>query len=167
MARYKILIVDDEENVVSSLSRVLRNEKHDIVAAKSAEDALLIVEAEIVDLIICDYKLIGMDGISFLEKVLETNPEIITILLTGNADLQVAVDAVNKTSVYKFILKPWDNEMLRISIMRALEHRDLIVRNKLLINEIKKRNSLIELLERDNPGITRIKKDSSGNIILD
>ncbi len=123
MDGYKILLIDDEQSIVNSLNRVLRDAEYGIVTANNAEEAMPIVEREKVDMIICDYKLGGMNGIDFLHKVSEKYPRIINILLTGKADLDMAIDAINRTAIHKFIVKPWDNQELRKLVKSELTER--------------------------------------------
>ncbi len=158
MAEYKILLVDDEENILNSLIRTLHNEKYDILVKKTAEEAITVISQQKIDLIICDYKLSGMNGIDFLEMVSKKNPEIITILLTGKADMQMAMDAINRSSLYMFIMKPWENDMLISSVSRALEQRDLAVENRNLIHA-----GLKKILARDvmSRFAITVKEDSS------
>ncbi|MDD4294119.1 MAG: response regulator [Candidatus Omnitrophica bacterium] len=167
MADYKILLVDDDENVINSLKRVLHEDNYNIIGTISAELAEEIVLKEKPDLIICDYKMFGMNGMDFLNKISEKYPEIINILLTGNADLNMAIDAINKSILYKFILKPWDNDDLRVTVKLALAHKKVLAENRKLLNEIKKRDEYIEKFERQYPGITSVKRDDKGNIILE
>ncbi len=167
MAEIKILLVDDEENVLHSLHRALRDDGYQIFTAGSAENALPIIETEDISLIICDYKLPEMNGLDFLTKVYRKNPDIISILLTGHADLSMAVEAVNKGCLYKFILKPWNNEDLAVTVQRALEQRELVLKNKVLLSEVRERDRFLRKLEKKHPGITYFKKDSSGRFILD
>ncbi len=167
MEKSKILIIDDEENVLNALKRALRQENYDIFTADSAEKALPVIEAQNINLVICDYKLPGIDGIELLEKISCRYPEMINILLTGQADLKTAVEAINRATLYRFVLKPWDDETLQVTIKRALEHRELILKNRFLLNEIKKRDIFLRELRSKYPGIADLKTDFSGRFILD
>ena len=118
---YRILLIDDDEGALNALERLLRDDGYEILKCKSAEEALAVVAGQDFSLIICDYKLSGMDGISFLEKIAKDKPDIALILLTGHADIHVASKAVNRLSLQGFITKPWDNDALRITVKNALE----------------------------------------------
>ena len=166
MSGYKILLVDDEEKVLHSLKRALHSDDYMIYTSLSAEEAEGIVKTERPHLIICDYQLGGMNGMDFLKKISEESPEIIAILITGHAELKIAVEAINKAVLYKFILKPWDNDDLKVTVQRALEYRAALAENKRLLNEIKKWEDHIEKLEKEYPGITKVKRNSEGRIIL-
>ncbi|MFH1768107.1 MAG: CBS domain-containing protein [Candidatus Omnitrophota bacterium] len=128
MNKYRILLIDDEEPLLSSLARALRDDQYEISMCQSAEEAMAVIEKQDIDLVICDYKLYRMNGIDFLEKITKENPDIIPILLTGQADIQIAVEAVNRLSLEGFITKPWDNEKLKATVRNSLENRG---RNKL------------------------------------
>ncbi|MFH1728325.1 MAG: hypothetical protein ABIA04_07900 [Pseudomonadota bacterium] len=108
-----------------------------------------------------------MSGIDFLEIVSKNYPDIPSILLTGNADLQMAVDAVNRAVLYMFMLKPWEKDEIRIAVKRALEYKTIILKNRILTNSMKKLNKLFDDIEKTNPGITKVHKDELGRIILD
>jgi len=163
-----LLIIDDESEILNVLSRVLHDRRYDIKCGQTAQEALTIVENSPVDLIICDYMLgPGLNGVQLLEKISKRKNDIICILLTGYADIKIAMEAINSIGLYKFILKPWDNDELIITVRRALEQRDLIMENRRLATELKQRQEALELLEKENPGITKIKRDKGGRIILD
>ncbi|HNX90509.1 MAG TPA: response regulator [Candidatus Omnitrophota bacterium] len=167
MSVHKILIVDDEEGVRNAIKRVLRPMDYDVIDAGSAEDALMIIKkTNGIDMVISDYCLQNMNGVDFLSEVNKNDPTVITILITGHADLKVALDAINRACLYKFILKPWDNEDLMVTVKRALEQRDLIRENKRLLTEIRKKDLILQDLEKNNPGITKVKRDDSGSIII-
>lgn len=167
MKPYRILIVDDEVEILSALTRLLRDPSLEIRCMATAEEAMAVLDRTPVDLIICDYMLgPGVNGLQVLEKVSSLNKDIICILLTGYADVKVAVDAINTTGLYKFILKPWDNGELVMTIRRALEQRTLILENRQLTRELLRRDRILREMEKDNPGISQIKRDQEGRVVL-
>jgi len=121
MNRYHLLLIDDEEGVLNSLERVLRDEQYEIFKCQNADDAMQIISGHDIDLTICDYRLSDTDGISLLGRIGREKPGIIPILLTGNTDAQIAVEAVNKLALKGFITKPWDNDDLKRTVRNALE----------------------------------------------
>ena len=153
MSRFSILIVDDEVNVLRTLKRIFSGEEYEIFTAQSAEEGLKLLENENIDLIISDQKMPGMNGLEFLEKTINTSPDVLRIILTGYAELNDAIRAINKGCIYKFIIKPWNNEELKITVKRALEQRELVIQNRYLIMELKKRDILLNELEKKYPGI--------------
>ncbi|MFC1754597.1 CBS domain-containing protein [Thermoproteota archaeon] len=121
MAKYKILLIDDEDSVLNALKRTLHSDRYQIFTSKSAEEAIPVIQQYRIDL--CDYKLRGMDGIELLEKVEKESPDTMLFLLTGHADVKIVMDAVNRLSLQGFIVKPWDNEELKSTVEAVLEKR--------------------------------------------
>lgn len=121
---FKLLLVDDEPDIVDSLSRTFRRD-YAIVTANSGAAAIELLGREQVDLIISDQRMPGVTGDAVLKFALQTQPEAIRILLTGYADLESLVRCVNEAGIYKYISKPWEPENLRLTVVRALESLDL------------------------------------------
>lgn len=115
-----ILYVDDEENNLISFKANFRI-KYKVHIAISGNEALNIMEKNAIDIIITDQRMPKMTGVEFLEKVLEKYPDPMRILLTGYADMNAVVDAVNKGKIFHYLTKPWDEEELDMTIKRAYE----------------------------------------------
>ena len=115
-----LLLVDDEENILKSLRRLLRHEPYEILIANDAEQALQLLNQKSVDLVISDARMPGMDGATLLTEVQQRWPECVRILLTGQADLSTTIKAINQGRIYRYISKPWDDEELRLTIRQAL-----------------------------------------------
>jgi DNA-binding NtrC family response regulator len=167
MRQHTILIVDDEEMILKSITRTLRTEKYSVFTAPSAEDGLKLLEAREVDLVVSDQHMPGMKGVEFLQKVKADHPTTLTIMLTGQKDIDTAMQAINEAGVYKFILKPWDNEDFKITLRRALESLDLARERNALQEGVKVRDTILRNLEKEHPGITRVEKDEEGYLILE
>lgn len=167
MSTLTILVVDDEYFILDLITRCLTNEKYRILTAQSAEEGLKLLIKNQVHLVISDQRMPGMTGLNFLRKVKANYPDIITIILTGYADIETVLEAINSTGVYKFMLKPMNMIDLRITVQRALEWRQMIIDKDLLSDKIKTYEARLKELERLHPGITDYKTDESGNIILD
>jgi DNA-binding NtrC family response regulator len=167
MENPKILIVDDEENILSALKRIFRRENYDIQTALSGEEGLEVLDKHDIDLIISDLKMPSMSGVEFLTQAKEKNPDAMRIMLTGQADVKSVVDAIDRGEVYRFLLKPWNDDELRMTIKQALDFYYVQKENKILIHTVKKQNEIINQLEKENPGITKVKKDEDGTILLD
>lgn len=116
-----IMIVDDEPSVLSSLSRCLRDERYDIITTLSGEDALRIMREQDINVVISDQSMPRIQGTDFLVLVKIYRPRTVRILLTGKADLDIAVEAVNRSEVYRSLTKPWDDDKLREVVAGALE----------------------------------------------
>lgn len=119
-----LLIVDDEEGVRRSLQKALGKEEYELFAARSGREALAIVRETEVDIVICDFKMPGMNGLETLVEIGKSDPEVTKIILTGYATLENAVDSLN-SGIDGFLTKPFDNRELRQKV------RDFHVRKKL------------------------------------
>ncbi|GAB6096446.1 hypothetical protein JCM14469_26990 [Desulfatiferula olefinivorans] len=147
-ARYGILFVDDEAHVLSSMKRLFRRENYSIFVAGGASEALDILKKESVQLVISDHRMPGMTGAELLSRIKTLYPETIRIMLTGYADVQAVMGAVNEGAVYKFITKPWNDDDLRLTVSLALEQYDLIQENRALKKEKARRQKQISRLNR-------------------
>ena len=116
-----ILLVDDEPHVISALTRTLRNSPYQLLTAGSAAEALKIMETTKIKVIVSDEMMEGMRGSELLVEVQKRFPHTIRILLTGQATLEASMRAVNVGQVYRFLTKPWDESMLRLSLSAATE----------------------------------------------
>jgi len=132
---YRLLFVDDEPNVLSALRRIFRQEKYEIITAHTAQEALALLQTHPVQLVLSDFKMPGMNGADFLKLVKERYPDIMRIMLTGHADTSAVMGAIKDGAVYKFILKPWHDDDLRVTVALALEQYDLRLRNRQLQEE--------------------------------
>lgn len=129
---YHILLVDDEPGVLNALRRVFRQENYQIHVAMSGEEALALLARQACQLVISDFMMPGMNGVQFLRQARERHPELIRIMLTGHADTEAVMGAIKDGAVFKFILKPWNDDDLRVTVGLALEQYDLIQKNKAL-----------------------------------
>ena len=163
---YRILLVDDEVNVLNALARSLRKEPYEVLIAGSAMEGLNKLYTGQIDLIISDYKMPVHDGVEFLKRVAADYPDTIRIILTGHADMEAAIEAINSAGVYRFLTKPWDDQDLRITIRLALEHLKLQRENRALSVEVQKHQQILKDLETEHPGISQIKKDETGAILI-
>ncbi len=145
---YQILFVDDEKNVLNSLKRVFRQENYRILTAVDGEEALEILGREKCQLMISDYMMPKMDGAELLREVKKNYPDMIRIMLTGHADMNAVLAAVRDGAVYKFILKPWNDDDIRVTVALALEQYDLIQNNKILIKQNKEKSEEISSLAK-------------------
>jgi response regulator RpfG family c-di-GMP phosphodiesterase len=133
--KISVLYVDDEENNLFSFKAVFRV-KCQVYTAISGDDALKILAEKPIEIIITDQRMPNMTGVEFLEKVIELYPDPMRLLLTGYADMNAVVDAVNKGKIFHYLSKPWNEEELDITINRAyeayLQKEKLKEENKLL-----------------------------------
>ncbi|MFT5451214.1 MAG: type II secretory ATPase GspE/PulE/Tfp pilus assembly ATPase PilB-like protein [Enterobacterales bacterium] len=146
--RYKILFVDDEVNILNALVRIFRQENYQISTATNGKEALDILAKDDFQLMISDFKMPVMNGGELMKKAKALYPEMIRIMLTGHADTDAIIAAIKDGAVYKFILKPWNDDDLRITIGLALEQYDLIQRNKALQEQNIKKSKEISVLSK-------------------
>ena len=119
----RVLFVDDEENILRSIKRLLLEESYEILTANSGEEALkLLKDQQNIGLLVSDQRMPGMQGVDFLKQASEISPDALRILLTGFADVNAAIDAINKGGAYRYISKPWKDDEL-IQIVREAVHR--------------------------------------------
>lgn len=135
--RPKILIVDDEEMVLTSLKSFLDLEtEYDVESFKNPLQALEYIQGNEIDLVVSDYLMPEMDGISFLAEVRRIHPDVPRIILTGYADKENAIKAINEVGLFQYIEKPWDNDDLLIILRNGLERSRLLKKLQEKIQEI-------------------------------
>ncbi len=144
-----VLYVDDEVHNLNSFKAGFRR-KFNIFTAESAVEGRKVLETELIHVIITDQRMPVMTGIEFLESIIPDFPDPIRILLTGYADINAVIDAINKGQVYKYIQKPWMDEDLRINIEKAYEIYALRKENKELTEALLVANKQLEFLVRQN-----------------
>ena len=142
---YKILIVDDEPANLRALERLLRDD-YTVLTAQSGVEALSLLEQHDVALIVTDQRMPGMTGIELLDKTVPLRPHMVRILLTGYTDVSALIQAINSGNVYRYLTKPWDNDDLRMTVSRAVEHYELKRNQHILEMENKRlRSRLAEI----------------------
>jgi response regulator RpfG family c-di-GMP phosphodiesterase len=168
----RILLVDDEPNVLRSLSRLLKD--YQLTTFNCGEDALLAAQTMSFDLIISDYRMPGMNGVEFLTFIRIIQPDAIRMILTGYADFNGIQHAINDAEVFRFINKPWNPVEIINAVTRGLEHRHILLENLALANEVRRQRRLLEekdailkALEAEEPGITKVNWAADGSIIID
>lgn len=144
----RVLLVDDEENVLRSLQRTLRQEPYEVVTAKSGDAAIALLEKERVDLIISDARMPGMDGPTLLSAARRRWPWIIRILLTGYANISSTIQAINDGKIFQYISKPWDDDELRLVIRQALAFQFSERRRLALVKVTRQQNEELKTLNQ-------------------
>jgi len=162
-----VLFVDDDRNILDALTRSQRKEPFETLRASSARDALELMERHRVDVVISDEMMPGMLGSEFLAVVARRFPNTIGIILTGHANTESAVRAINEGQIYRFLIKPYHPADLAATIRQAIEHQELVALSQRLLEQNKQQSALLQKLEAEHPGITRLKKDPTGTLILE
>ncbi len=116
-----LLLVDDEPNILNALKRLLRREGYRILSAAGGAEALEVLAANPVQVIVSDHRMPGMSGVEFLSRARDLYPHTRRIILSGYSDIGTLTDAINRGAVWKFISKPWDDEQLKADLHRAFE----------------------------------------------
>ncbi|MEC4675322.1 MAG: ATPase, T2SS/T4P/T4SS family [Nitrospirota bacterium] len=142
--QFALLFVDDEPGVLKSLRRVFNEENYIIHTVSNGNEALELLDKEKIHLVISDHRMPGMTGAQLLRLIKQRWPEIIRIMLTGYADVQSIMGAVNEGAVYKFITKPWNDEDLRLTVSLALQQYVLIRENMKLRDITKKQEKKLK-----------------------
>ena len=136
-----LLLVDDEANILASLTRLLRADGYQILTALGAEEGLELLASHRVDVIVSDQRMPGMSGVEFLRRVKVLHPATIRLVLSGYTDLQTVTDAINEGAIYKFLTKPWDDSHLRANIQEAFRTKEMADENRRLHSEVLEANS--------------------------
>ena len=148
-----LLIVDDEQNVLNSLERLLRNRGYTIHLATSGESGLKILQTQDVSVVLSDLMMPMMDGIEFLESVRKHKPDVVGMLLTAHGELDDAISAINRTHVFRFLTKPWLTEDLIEAIDRAFDQYFLVAENKRLLKLTKEQNEKLRRANEELEGL--------------
>jgi FixJ family two-component response regulator len=144
-----LLLVDDEDNIVAALKRLLRRDGYHIVTASSAVEGLQRLAEQEVDVIVSDQRMPGMTGVDFLHRAKALYPDTMRLVLSGYTELQSIIDAVNEGAIYKFLTKPWDDQLLRSHVAEAFRQKELADDNRRLAREVETANAdLAKLNER-------------------
>ncbi|MBE9546760.1 MAG: response regulator [Proteobacteria bacterium] len=147
--RYTVLCVDDEESVLSSMRRLLRREDYQFLTASSGEEGLKILAENDVHLVVSDQRMPQVSGTEFLAVVKERYPDVIRVILTGYTDVNSITESINKGHVYKFLLKPWNDDNLKLDIKRALEQYGLVRANKELHEMVLQQNEELQAMNEN------------------
>jgi signal transduction histidine kinase len=141
----RVYVVDDDTLVTESLGTALRLETNwSVVAFTDAAEALAAMPEAPPDVVLSDLQMPGLDGISFLKRVRERWPEAVLLLLTGYADKESAIRAINEVGIWQYIEKPWDTEELLLKVRQGLERRDLVERLRQSNEELLRRIDELE-----------------------
>ena len=115
------MIVDDEPANLRVLARLFRQD-YQVVTAESAAEALTLLQTHDVALLISDQRMPETTGIELMKQTVALRPQMVKILLTGYTDVEALIESINSGLVYRYLTKPWNNEDLRVTVSRALDH---------------------------------------------
>ena len=133
MKEINVLFLDDEPNVLNSISRLFVDENYGVALASSTEEAMDILGREKIKVVLSDHRMPDISGIEFLRRVKSRFPDAVRILFTAYADFSAAEHAINTSEVYRFINKPWDSNELKAAVARAIHYFDLVKENQAIV----------------------------------
>ncbi len=140
----RILIVDDEEAILETMTFTFLD-VYTVITTDEAQAALDLMDANApVAVVITDQRMPGMTGVELLKQIYERHPDTVRIMLTGFADSEATIQAINDGHVYAYINKPWEPEGLKQVVRRAVEHFNLTVENRRLMEDLRSANSIME-----------------------
>jgi len=172
MKRYCVLIVDDEPNIRSSLTRLFQRNGYETVLAENGVDAFALLKKIKVTAVISDYIMPGQSGVDFLRGIKAHYPGMIRMILSGRADMGKVMGAVDEGIVSHFLLKPWDNRVLLETLRQAIHEREHSAHFRRLLQADEELlegdpGDINENLELTYPGISSIRESDNGAIIID
>src|ERR1700712_793253 len=145
MMQFGVLYIDDEIHNLNSFKAAFRRD-FNIHVAQSAREGRKILEQNEIAVIVTDQRMPVMTGIEFLESIIPVYPDTIRILLTGFSDINAVMDAINRGQVYKYLVKPWADEELKMYIQNAMEIYHLRKENRDLANKLEIANKQLAAL---------------------
>ncbi|MBU1218752.1 response regulator [Myxococcota bacterium] len=145
---FRILLVDDEPNILKSLTRFLADIECEVVTALSGIEAIDIAKESNIDVCISDYHMPGKNGIDVLKTIKTINPEIVRILITGGVGSGEIINAVNEASIYYFLQKPVDGDSFAKLVTNAVQYKNLNAEVKNLADELAEKNRNLEKMNR-------------------
>jgi two-component system, probable response regulator PhcQ len=173
---YRVLLIDDEPNILSALRRclggidatILDGDPLKVETFTSPEDAIARCEDQEFDLVISDYRMPSMNGVEVLERVMELQPSVPRMIISGFADRDAIISAINQAHLTRFIDKPWDDKQLRQTVASILsaKARGAGGDHRADSGAPEQNNQQMERLEQDSPGITQVDRTEAGGIVI-
>lgn len=165
--QHKLLIVDDDTALRDMMKEAFAREPYEVIIAGSANEALGLLAQSPVDVVISDEIMPGLSGSEFLAIVRKKYPQTIRMILTGHANLESAIRAINEGEIYRFFTKPCNMIDLAITVRQAIQHNAAIIESKRLKKVVARQSAIIDDIEQTHPGISSVKRTSDGAIIID
>ena len=165
-----VLVVDDEEVLQDVLTTLVRREGHRPLAARTGEEALATLEREDVDLVLLDLMLPGMSGMDVLQKIRDTDPEQVVVMITAYSSIEGAIEAM-RLGAFHYIPKPFKNEEVLHTLRKGLEQRRLTSENRTLRAQLRERFGFHQLIGRAKPmqqvfELIQLAAPSKSNILI-
>jgi two-component system probable response regulator PhcQ len=167
MRKKSLLIVDDEESVRNALARALQGGGYDLRLAPGGNQALALLREAPADMVLSDHTMPAMTGLELMRAIRQEFPDTLRIILTGNADLDLAMAAINEGEIYRFLTKPWDLVELELTVRLGFERLLLERENRRLLATVKRQSDFIRALEVEHPGISAVERDAKGAVVIE
>lgn len=168
MDKKYVLVVDDDILFLKSIKRSFKFKNFNLLTALNGKDAIELCASYDISVVISDYKMPDMNGLSFLRKIRKMHPQILLIMITAVQDINVAIEAINEVGIFKFILKPVKFDVLERIIERSINFSEKEYGNGNYLYSNKTKNVVLDDLESQYPGITSLPpKDKDGYILID
>jgi len=151
MTQRRILVVDDEEEVRSTMAKVLERDGYRVLLAENAEQGQRLLQEHPIHLVISDHHMSGMTGIEFLKAAGERHPEVVRMIMSGDPDNRVVIRSIREGRVFWFLRKPWDNTVLRVVVYLAFQRRELEEQNRQLLTALGRQLAFLQELEAEFP----------------
>jgi DNA-binding NtrC family response regulator len=169
-----VLLVDDDGGVLRAIARLLRRGGYHVTPFLDATTALNSCNDNHYDVVISDYRMPGMNGVEFLNALREARPGIIRVILSGEADREAVLASINESAVFRFLTKPWDNEVLFKTVADAVAQRNAnreadnaLDYQRMRKDRVYRRAKLLDELEKESPGITEVNWSDNNTIVID
>ena len=167
----RLLLLDDEANVLHALQRALHQcqlatDLRIEIFTDPAQALVRAVEVEF-DVVISDFQMPQMDGIEFLRRFRQMQPDAVRLILSASTDFDTVKRAINEVEILRFIPKPWQLSDLQEVILLALARRENTDSVKLKLGELTPQQLAERQLEAEEPGITKVNWDTDGSVRLD
>lgn len=170
----KIQLLDDEPQILKALQRVLRPHDWEVHAFSDVQEALSALTMHEYAVIVSDYKMPRLDGVTYLKFAKQRQPHAMRLLLTGHGDRQTMMQAINEAEIYRFISKPWEDYEVEAALRSAIDLFLLHDENQRLLQQLRQQQSALERqqqellrLENEYPGLTRVKRDVDGSVLIE
>jgi DNA-binding NtrC family response regulator len=161
-----ILVVDDEEHVRTALTRLLEREGYAVTAVEGPTEGLEILRNQPIKLVISDHNMPDMTGVEFFRLIRERHPHVCRIMLTADPSRETIMRAVNEGEIYRFIPKPWDNTLLRVTVYFAFEAIQLEEENRRLLRALRRQLQFVRSLEQDFPYLAALARQEEAELLL-
>lgn len=169
----KLLIVDDEQSVLSAVSRCLLESPYRVLTAASAAEGLALLQTTGgVDLVIADFRMPGMNGVAFLQQVMKSWPDTRRVILSAYTDTEILLSAVNEGRVHRFLTKPWKNTELLATIEELLQETDQLAAVRHEVEELVQRNQVLastndQLQILLNELLKTVRSENAAHLLID